>query len=315
MTENLIFSLNATLPIFLTMAAGILFRRMGLMDEDFAAKTNAFVFRIALPALLFEDLSCVAFDAVWDVKFVLFCFGITAVCILILTFASFLFVEKASRGEFVQGGYRSSAAILGIALIQNIYGNSGMAPLMIVATVPLYNVAAVFILSLMNPKQGRLDGKALKKSLRGVAANPIIWGILLGVLWSLSGLSMPAVAEKTLHNIAVLATPLGLMSMGASFEGKKALAKLRLTIVCSLIKLIGLAAAGLPLAAALGFRGEKLIAILIMLGSATTVSSYIMAKNMDCEGTLTASVVMMTTLFSAVTLTGWLYLLRSMGLI
>lgn len=315
MTENLFFSLNATLPIFLTMAAGMLFRRMGLMDESFAAKTNTFVFRIALPVLLFEDLSCVAFDAVWDVKFVFFCFGITAVSILTLTLVSFMFVEKASRGEFVQGSYRSSAAILGIALIQNIYGNSGMAPLMIVATVPLYNVAAVLILSLMNPKQGRLDAKALKKAARGVAANPIIWGILLGVLWSLTGFSMPAVADKTLHNIAVLATPLGLMSMGASFEGKKALAKLRLTIVCSLIKLVGLAAAGLPLAVLFGFREEKLIAILIMLGSATTVSSYIMAKNMDCEGTLTASVVMVTTLFSSVTLTAWLYLLKTMGLI
>lgn len=313
--ENLFFSINATLPIFLTMAAGILFHKMGLMDESFAAKTNAFVFRIALPVLLFEDLSGVAFGDVWDMKFVLFCFGITAACILILTLMSFIFVEKECRGEFVQGSYRSSAAILGIAFIQNIYGNSGMAPLMIVATVPLYNIAAVLILSLMNPKQGRLDKQSLKKSIRGVYTNPIIWGILLGVFWSLGGLQMPAVIDKTLHNIAVLATPLGLMSMGASFEGRKALAKLKLTLVCTLIKLVGLAAVGLPLAVLLGFAGEKLVAILVMLGSATTVSSYIMAKNMGYEGTLTSSVVMVTTLFSAVTLTIWLYLLKSMGLI
>ena len=313
--ENLIFSMSATMPIFLTMAAGVLFRKIGLIDEAFSAKMNTFVFKVALPMLLFEDLSTAAFADVWDLKFVLFCFGMTAVSILILTLLSFLFVKKEYRAEFVQGSYRSSAALLGIAFIQNIYGNSGMAPLMIVATVPLYNVAAVLILSLMNPKQEKLNKAALKKALKGVATNPIIWGILLGFLWSLAGLHMPLILNKTLHNIAVLATPMGLMSMGASFEGRKALASIRLTLISSAIKLVGLAAIGLPIAIWCGFTGAMLIAILVMLGSATTVSCYIMAKNMDCEGTLTASIIMVTTLFSAFTLTMWLYVLKTMGLV
>ena len=57
------------------------------------------------------------------------------------------------------------------------------------------------------------------------------------------------------------------------------------------------------------------MAILVMLGSAATVSCYVMAKNMGHEGALSSSVVMLTTLFSAFTLTGWLYVLRSFGLI
>ena len=83
--------------------------------------------------------------------------------------------------------------------------------------------------------------------------------------------------------------------------------------ICALIKLVGLVAIGAPLAIYFGFITEKLVAILVMLGSATTVSSYIMAKNMDHDGTLSASVIMLTTLLSAVTLTGWLYLFKSMG--
>ena len=313
--SNFIFSINATFPIFLTMAAGMLFRKIGLMDEKFASKLNKFVFVAALPALLFEDLSQVSFSQVWDVKFVLFCFGITAICILLLVMIAVLFVKKEDRGEFVQGSYRSSAALLGIAFIQNIYGNSGMAPLMIVASVPLYNVAAVLILSLMNPKQEKIDKPALKKAFKGVCTNPIIWGILTGVIWSLTEMTMPVMIMKTIHNIGVLATPLGLMSIGASFEGRKALGKVKLTVVCTAIKLVGLAAIGIPLAIWMGFSNEKLVAILVMLGSATTVSSYIMAKNMDHEGTLSASVIMLTTLLSAVSLTGWLYLLKSLGVI
>ena len=83
----------------------------------------------------------------------------------------------------------------------------------------------------------------------------------------------------------------------------------------AVIKLVGFCAVFLPAAIALGFRAEELVAILIMLGSATTVSCYVMAKNMGHEGTLTSSAVMLTTLLSAFTLTGWLFLLRSMGLI
>ena len=52
-----------------------------------------------------------------------------------------------------------------------------------------------------------------------------------------------------------------------------------------------------------------------MLGSATTVSCFVMARNMGHEGTLSSGVIMMTTLLSAFTLTMWLDVLRSFGLV
>ena len=60
--ENLVFSLNATVPIFLMMVLGMLFRKLGWMDEEFAAKMNKFVFLIPLPVLLFGDLAKVDFE-------------------------------------------------------------------------------------------------------------------------------------------------------------------------------------------------------------------------------------------------------------
>ena len=64
------------------------------------------------------------------------------------------------------------------------------------------------------------------------------------------------------------------MAMGASFEGKKALAKLRPSVLASVIKLVVLAAIFLPLAVRLGYTKERLTAILVMLGSATTCLLY-----------------------------------------
>lgn len=72
--ENFIFSLNATAPIFIIMLLGLLFRKTGIIDENFASRLNKFVFLIPLPVLVFEDLATVDFKEVWDGRFVLFCF-------------------------------------------------------------------------------------------------------------------------------------------------------------------------------------------------------------------------------------------------
>lgn len=313
--ENLIFSLNATIPIFLMMLLGMLFRKLGWMDEVFAAKMNKFVFLVPLPVLLFEQLATVDFSEVWDIKFILFCFVVTAISITISTLISLLWKDRSVKGEFIQATYRSSAALLGIAFIQNIYGTAGMAPLMIIGSVPLYNIMAVVVLSVFKPGNNSFDKALVKKTLKGIATNPIIIGIVAGFVWSALKLPMPSILHKTVSSIGATATPMGLMSMGATFEMKKATSKMKPTLIAVFMKLVGFCAIFLPMAALLGFRNEELIAILVMLGSATTVSCFVMARNMGHEGTLSSGVIMMTTLLSAFTLTMWLDVLRSFGLV
>ncbi len=313
--ENLIFSLNATIPVFLLMVLGLALRKIGWIDEAFASRMNKFVFRVPLPVLLFQDLATVDFYEMWDGRFVLFCFAVTFLGIVIAGLLSLLLKNRRIQGEFIQASYRSSAALLGIAFIQNIYGSAGIAPLMIIGSVPLYNIMAVTVLSFFSPERKKLDGGTVKKTWKGIVTNPIIIGILIGMLWSLLRLPLPEIAAKTVSSIGATATPLGLMAMGASFDFRKALGQKGPALAASFLKLIGFCAVFLPIAAAMGFRQEKLVAILIMQGSATTVSCYVMAKNMNHEGTLTSSVVMLTTLGSAFTVTAWLYILKSLRLI
>ena len=314
--ENLIFSLNATVPVFLMMVLGYVLRRLKVVDEPFVKTLNSFNYKITLPVLLFRDIAESDFYKVWDTTYVLYCFFATLSCIVVIWVVSHFFCKnKDTMGEFIQASYRGSAAVLGVAYIQNIYGNAGMAPLMIIGTVPLYNIAAVLVLSFTGPSSGGLNKKSLQKSVRGILTNPIIIGIALGMLASLIQLPIPSMLGKTLSNISVLATPLALIGLGAGFEGKKAIKQIRPTIVSSLIKLIIQPALLLPIAAALGFRDEKMVAVLIMLGAPTTVSCYIMAKNMGHDGTLTSSVVVATTFLSSFSITVWLFLLRTYGLI
>ena len=293
----------------------MLFRKLGWMDEVFAAKMNKFVFLVPLPVLLFEQLATVDFSEVWDIKFILFCFVVTAISITISTLISLLWKDRSVKGEFIQATYRSSAALLGIAFIQNIYGTAGMAPLMIIGSVPLYNIMAVVVLSVFKPGNNSFDKALVKKTLKGIVTNPIIIGIVAGFVWSALKLPMPSILHKTVSSIGATATPMGLMSMGATFEMKKATSKMKPTLVAVFMKLVGFCVVFLPMAALLGFRNEEMIAILVMLGSATTVSCFVMARNMGHEGTLSSGVIMMTTLLSAFTLTMWLDVLRSFGLV
>ena len=312
--DNLIFCLNVTVPIFLTLLLGYFFRRIGLFDETFVNRMNKFVFVIPLPVLLFQDIAKIDIYEAWDSKMVLFCFAITSLSIMISVLLSRFLHPSDIRGEFIQASYRSSAAILGIAIIQNLYGNAGMAPLMIIGSVPLYNVMAVTTLSLFAPGDGKLDTAKLIKTLKGIATNPIILGILTGTIWSLLHLPMPTILDTTVNNLGKTATPLGLMAMGGALKFGKAFARPKPLIACTFLKLAGYEAVFLPLAVFLGFSHDMLVAIIIMLGSATTVSCYIMARNMNYDGDFTSGVVMTTTLLSSFTMTIWLYICKSLGL-
>lgn len=317
--ENLMFSLNATVPVFLTMVLGFVLHKWRIIDDSFAAKLNQFVFQIALPVLLFDQLATTDFVSVWDTKFVLFCFAVTLLSIGLAFLLSLVIKNKPARGEFVQAAYRSSAAILGIAYTQNIYGDAGMTPLMIIASVPLYNAMAVVVLALTAPVETgtvREDkGVLARRTIKGIVTNPILLGIVAGLTWSLLRLPAPAILAKTVDNVGSLATPLGLIAMGASIDPKKVSGKLRPSVCAAIVKLVGLCSIFLPIAVAFGFREAKLIAIMVMLGSPTTVSSFVMARNMGHEGTLTSNTVVIATVMGAFTLTFWLWLLRSFGLV
>lgn len=314
--ENLRFSLNATVPVFLMMVFGWFCRKTGLLDDHTTAVLNKFTFRTTLPALLFADLSTADFRSVWDGKFVGFCICATLLSVGLAVIYSLLHKDRAERGEIVQAAYRSSAAVLGIAFVRNIYGEATMAALMIAGTVPLYNVIAVISLSVTSPEEkegGRR--KLFADTLKGIVTNPIIIGIAVGMAWSLLRIPQPVILSRSVSYLANMATPLSLIALGASFRIEEAKGKLPVTLGIAFMKLVLFCGIFLPAAVYLGFREEKLIAVLVMLGSATTGSCFVMAKNFGHRGTVTAFAVMLTTLLSAFTLTTWLFLLKCLGYI
>ena len=315
--ENFIYSVDATFPIFLVMVIGYILKQIGMLNDNFVTVANRFNFKVTLPFMLFRDISGVDIRAVFDIRYVLFCALVSTACFWIIWGGVKLFLKDQSmRGAFVQASFRSSAAVMGLAFIQNMYGSSAMGPLMIVSAVPLYNIFSVIVLTFEGAHSGEVDPKQkVKDACINIAKNPIILGILAGLVVGLLGIDFPVIVDKTVNSVAQMATPLALITIGAGFEGRKALAKIAPTMAASMIKLVLQPLVFLPVAAWMGFSGEKMIAILIMLASPTTPSCYIMAKSMNNDEVLTASVIVTTTLMAAFTLTGWIFLLKTLGYI
>lgn len=312
--SNLIYSINATLPIFLLIILGKVLKTAKIINDEFTKTADRYVFRIALPALLFSDLTENNVGSAFDGKYVLFCFLVTIFSIAVLWGLTEKFMKnEEQKGAFIQGSYRSSAAILGLAFINNMYDSVGMAPLMIIGCVPLYNIFAVIILTLKGDNGGKKPN--MKETFINVMKNPILLSILIALPFALLNLHFPSFVNKAIGSVANTATPLALISIGASFEGKKALKKMKPTLLASFIKLILLAGLFLPLAVFFGYRNQELMALLVMLGSPTTVSSYIMAKNTGNDGILTSSIIVLTTLLSSLTLTLWIFVLKSFGVL
>ncbi len=315
--SDFLFSINVTIPIFLVMLVGYFLKNIGILDAHFVTIANKFNFKVTLPVLLFQDISSVKIREVFDLKFVLFCAIASSICFWGIWGLSKLFVKDCTiRGSFVQGSFRSSAAVMGLAFISNIYGESAMGPLMIIGAVPLYNIYSVLVLTFeANDQSQQRDTSKIKQAFINILKNPIIIAILLGLVCAFIGIDFPIIIDSTISNIARLATPLALVVLGAGFEGRKAIAKIKPTIVASLIKLVIQPLIFIPIAAYMNFSGEKIIAILIMLAAPSTPSCYIMAKNMKNDDVLSASIIVSTTLLAAVTLTIWIYLLKAIGLI
>ena len=315
--ENFIYSINVTMPIFLVMVIGYILKQIGMLNDNFVTVANKFNFKVTLPFMLFKDIAGVDIKAVFDIKYVLFCAIVSTICFWVVWGTAKLLVrDKTIRGAFVQSSFRGSAAVMGLAFIQNIYGSSAMGPLMIVSAVPLYNIFSVIVLTFEANDSTGIDKKAkIRQAGINICKNPIILSILAGLVVGLLGIQFPTLVNKTISNVAQMATPLALITIGAGFEGRKALAKIAPTMAASMIKLVLQPLVFLPVAAWMGFSGEKMIAILIMLASPTTPSCYIMAKSMNNDEVLTASVIVTTTLMAAFTLTGWIFLLKTLGYI
>lgn len=319
MLENFIFSVSSALPIFLVMCVGYMLKVKKVIDEDFVKRANILVFNVALPIKLFNDVFKTSFKEYFDLKFILFIVSCTILSVVV-TWVLGLFVikEKSQLGAFVQGAFRGNFLYIGLSLMENITGTIGLkAPLVIAFIIPLYNILAVIILTYTNIHEGtKVSTRASTiRILKNIASNPLIIAIILGSIASQIGIEIPTFAIRTMSYFEAVATPLALITIGASFSLGKATANLKVALLASLLKLVIIPLSVVSLAIILGFNNEDVLLIYLLFGVPTATVSYIMTAAMNGDKDLSSNIIMATTILSNFTMTLFIFFFKSIGLI
>lgn len=318
MLNSFLYSIQVIFPIFFLVFLGWLFGRIGMLSPAFFKDANRFVFKITLPVTLYlEILSCGLPSS--GGKLLLFVIPGILVLFLLLTLAVPLLIrENDRRGALIQGVYRSNIAILGVPLIENMFGSDGISSLSVVMpfSIILYNILAVVILSIFAPADRKKKPSELIRSIaHSIVTNPLIIGIVLALLTSLLRIRLPMLAEKSLGYLSALTMPLALMTLGATFSVHKLKGRISLAISASLLRTVLVPLLFVTVGALLGFRNVELGVIFVVFASPTAVSSYIMAENMGSDHELAGQIVLITTLLSLFTLFAGTFLLKQLQLI
>jgi len=324
--EDLIFSINAVLPIVLMVCLGYLLRRLGVLPLSVTGVMNKLVFRVFLPAMLFlnvyniQSFSQTSFDYIFYVL-------IFTVCIFFVGIPAVMLITKDNRqrGSILQGFFRSNYALVGIPLATSIFGTEGgiFAAMLSAFIIPLFNILAVVSLSIFGTKNGKKSTPL--QILLDIVKNPLIQAIALGGVVLLVRaafvkhsiefrLSDVKPVYSVLTSLSAVATPLSLITLGAQFEFS-AVPSLKKPILWTvLVRCLLIPVIALSVALALGrFNGAHFATFLAVYVTPVAVSSVPMAQEMGADSALSGQLVVWTTLISGFTIFAATWILKSIG--
>lgn len=315
--ENLLFTLNAILPIILPILLGYGLKRLHFFSDTFLTEANKLVFKVLIPILLFSNLYLADLTQInW--AFV----GYAALAIIVLFLIGMIVVifipNRKQKGVVLQAAFRSNYAIIGIPLATALGGAVAGAEASVVAavSVPLFNILAVVALSIYDHEEGQKI--SVKNILFKIVTNPLILGVFCGLVVcgitmginSVPGNDVAGFLNEylkfipdTISTLGKMATPLALIVLGGRFEFKAVKALWRQITVAVALRLVIAPALFLIIAYFLGFKGSTQFAILIALfASPIAVSSAPMAAQMGQDEELAGQIVVWTSALSAFSL-------------
>lgn len=313
--QNLIFTLNLVIPVFLIVGIGLLLKKLKVINDNFVSISSKVVFTVSLPALIFVETTKISIGELFNLKLIGFICIITVILYLIIWLISIPYIKSGSdRAVFIQGSYRSNYAIIGLALISNVFGPKGLskASILLAFVIPLFNVLAVIALTLPVRKDRNLNFKRL---LLEILKNPLIIAIIVSLPFSYFEIKLPQIIFSTVNYLALLTLPLALLGVGGFLNFSDLKRASGIAFSSSFIKLIFIPLVASFAAYELGFKGAELGIIFILFGCPTAIASFIMAEAMNVNSRLAGNILLITTLGSVVTITLGLFILKQNGLI
>ncbi|GEK73086.1 MULTISPECIES: AEC family transporter [Halomonas] len=214
--------LAITTPIFLIIGLGYLARAGGIIEAAPLQGIATFVMFFALPALVIRALTQNPLKEVFDATYLL-AYGIGSLAVFTLGLALTLGLERkplANGAIQALGMSTANSGFIGYPVAAMALGPP--AAVLLALNMMIENLL-IIPLALILAEMGQQAGNGLRKTLyqtgRRLVRNPILIGLLIGVLMAASGLSLPGPAAKVIDMLAEAAGPAALFVIGGSLYG------------------------------------------------------------------------------------------------
>lgn len=180
--DTLLFAINAVLPIIILMILGYLLKHINFINDNFLSVANKFVYRIALPSMLFYNIYKI--DSFSDIQWNHVIFASSAIIFLFILgmiIVKLFIPDEKQKGVIVQTIFRANFAIIGIPLAESIGGEAAVINLSMISAIaiPLMNILSVLALTMYIKED---QGKQIKTTIIKILKNPLIAGIFLGMI-------------------------------------------------------------------------------------------------------------------------------------
>ena len=214
--------LAIVLPVILMMGIGKFLGISGLIDDHTVAGIKAIISNIMLPVTLFDALAMTIFQGkdmlLVGACFVAFC-AILGVAFLLRP----LFGEYKTYAPFLCCGIEGG--MLCYSLYMTIYGSESLGTLLRIDLANILFAFTVFLFMIKSVGQGNVD---LGQIAKDYTKNPVVIGIVLGIIASLTGLGQ-ALAASSIYTVYapvkdMITAPLGalvLITVGYGLEFDK----------------------------------------------------------------------------------------------
>ena len=313
MLSSFLIAINAVLPFIVYLGFGYLMKHIGLVEEPFLNKLNGVVFKAFFPFLMFWNLYNVDTDFSVRGRFLTVAVGslLLLLALLCLTVPRIV-KERSKQSVIIQAIYRSNFVLFGIPMAESVFGAKGAATatVLVAIVVPIYNAFAVILFEYYRGG----DIKPLQL-LKNIVTNPLILGALVGLIFLLLKIRLPASLEKPISEFSGLTTPMALFVLGGTLRFSSMRQNRRYLWPVIGIKLLLLPLLVTLLAGPLGLTNVERFVFLIMSGAPVAVSSFTMAANMGGDGDLAGEYVFLSTLVSLGTLFAFIFVYHSVGYI
>jgi predicted permease len=206
-----------TFPFFALVLCGYLAALRGLLPLQAIPGLNGFVLFFALPCLLFRFGASTPIGQLLDFSVALtylICAFIMVAFAIAVTLHGRIGWTDAAFGALVAAF--PNTGFMGVPLLVALLGAGAAAPAIVTILVDMLFTSSLCIaLSRLGESDGVSAAQATKNAVRGVAANPMPWAILLGAASSALQLELPKPVAATLGLLADAASPVALFTIGS----------------------------------------------------------------------------------------------------